>query len=159
MPDDLRWSWCSNSRNKVYNKCDALGLSQTPAQSVEALSSMKPAPGAKNAGDHCPKTSHEIDVFRVFRFCTWVSFSRSKAGGEGDDRGWDGWVASPTQWTWVWVSSRSWWWSGRPGVLQSTRSQRVGHNWTTELNWTDPSLAPAANTDHFLCGQPLCLEL
>ena len=59
------------------------------------------------------------------------------AGGEGDDGGWDGWMASPTLWTWVWVNSRSWWWTGRPGVLQSMGSQRVGHDWATELNWTD----------------------
>ena len=58
-----------------------------------------------------------------------------RAGGEGDDRGWDGWMASPTRWTWVWVHSRSWWWTGRPGVLQFMGSQRVGHNWATELNW------------------------
>ena len=45
-------------------------------------------------------------------------------------------MASPTQWTWVWVNSRSWWWTGRPGVLQTMESQRVGHNWTIELNWT-----------------------
>ena len=55
------------------------------------------------------------------------------AGGEGDDRGWDGWMAPPTQWTWVWVNSGSWWWTGRPGVLQFTGSQRVGHDWVTEL--------------------------
>ena len=54
-------------------------------------------------------------------------------GGEGDDRGWDGWMASPTQRTWVWVNSGSWWWTGRPGVLQSTGSQRVRHDWATEL--------------------------
>ena len=54
--------------------------------------------------------------------------------GEGDDRGWDGWMASPTQWTRVWVRSRSWWWTGKPGVLQFMGSQRVGHNWVTELN-------------------------
>ena len=59
-------------------------------------------------------------------------WERLKAGGEGDDRGWDGWMASPTQWTWVWVNSGSWWWTGRPGVLQSMGSQRVGHDWTTE---------------------------
>ena len=57
------------------------------------------------------------------------------AGGEGDNRGWDGWMASPTQWRWVWVNSRSWWWTGRPGVLQSMGSQRVRHDWATELNW------------------------
>ena len=58
------------------------------------------------------------------------------AGGEGDDRGWDGWMASPTQWTWVWVNSESWWWTGRAGVLRFMGSQRVGHDWATELNWT-----------------------
>ena len=56
---------------------------------------------------------------------------------EGDDRGWDGWMASLTRWTWVWVNSRSWWWTGRPGVLWFMGSQRVGHDWATELNWTD----------------------
>ena len=53
--------------------------------------------------------------------------------GEGDDRGWDDWMASPTQWTWVWVNSGSWWWTGRPGVLQFMGSQRVGHDWESEL--------------------------
>jgi len=60
-----------------------------------------------------------------------------RAGGEGDDRGWDGWMASLTQWTWVWVNSGSWWWTGRPGVLQFMGSQRVGHDWATDLNWTE----------------------
>ena len=50
--------------------------------------------------------------------------------GEGDNKAWDGWMALPTQWTWVWVNSRSWWWSGRPGVLQSMGPQRVRHEWT-----------------------------
>ena len=59
------------------------------------------------------------------------------AGGEGDNRGWDGWMASLTWWTWVWVNSRSWWWTGRPGVLPFMGSQRVGHDWVTELNWMD----------------------
>ena len=59
------------------------------------------------------------------------------AGGEGDDRGWDGWMSSPTPWTWVWVNSESWWWTGRPGVLWFMGSQRVGHDWATELNWTE----------------------
>ena len=64
-------------------------------------------------------------------------WERLKVGREGDDRGWDGWMASPTRWTWVWVNSRSWWWTGRPGVLRFMGSQRVGHDWATELNWTD----------------------
>ena len=60
------------------------------------------------------------------------------AGGEGDDRGWDGWMASPTQWTWVWVASGCWYWTGRPGVLQLMGLQKVRQDWATELNWTDP---------------------
>ena len=64
-------------------------------------------------------------------------WERLRAGGEGDDRGWHGWMASPTQWTWVWVNSRSWWWTGRPGVLWFIESQRVGYDWATELNWTE----------------------
>ena len=60
-------------------------------------------------------------------------WKRLKAGGKGDDREWDGWIASPTQWTWVWVNSRRWWWTGRPGMLQSMGLQRVGHDWVTEM--------------------------
>ena len=67
---------------------------------------------------------------------TWW-WERLGAGGEGDDRGWDGWMASPTQWTWVSAGSRSWWWTGRPGVLRFMGSQRVGRDWATELNWTE----------------------
>ena len=59
------------------------------------------------------------------------------AGGEGDDRGWDGWMASLTRWTWVSVNSGSWWWTGRPGVLQCMGSQRVGHDWATDLIYSD----------------------
>ena len=61
-------------------------------------------------------------------------WERVKAGGEGNNRGWDGWMASLTQWAWVWASSRIWWWTGKTGVLQSTGSQRAGHDWVTELN-------------------------
>ena len=63
-------------------------------------------------------------------------WERLKAGGEGDDRGWDGWMASLTQLTWVWVNFSSWWWTGRPGVLQSMELEIVRHNWGTEMNWT-----------------------
>ena len=60
-------------------------------------------------------------------------WERLKAGGEGDNRGWDSWMASLTQWTWVWISSRSWWWTGKPGVLQSLGYQGARHYWVTEL--------------------------
>ena len=76
-------------------------------------------------------------------FATWCEelthlkrpwfWERLKAGGEGDDRGWDGWMTSPTRWAWVWVSSGNWWWTGKLGVLQSMGFRRVGHNWVTEL--------------------------
>ena len=66
------------------------------------------------------------------RLCCWL---RLKAGGEGNNRRWDGWMASLTWWTWIWANSWSWWWTGKPGVLQSTGSQRVRHDWVIELNW------------------------
>ena len=74
---------------------------------------------------------------RADSFENTLMWERLKAGGEGDDRGWDGWMASPTQWTWVWVDSGSWGWTGRPGVLQFRGLQRVRHDWVTELNWTE----------------------
>ena len=63
---------------------------------------------------------------------TWM-LGRMRAGGERDNRGWDGWMASVTQWTWVWVNSGSWWWTGRPGMLQFMELQ--SWTWLTELNW------------------------
>ena len=85
-----------------------------------------------------------------------------KAGVEEDDRKWDGWRASMTWWTWVWSSSWICWWTGNPGVLQSMGSQRVGHDWLTELNWTELLYNPALTTicdqfkDHSLEYMHLC---
>ena len=80
-------------------------------------------------------------------------WERLKAGGEGDDRGWDGWMASPTRWTWVSSSPRSWWSTGNPGVLQSMGSQRAGDDWMTELtNW--PALLPSVKFGVGLTFQP-----
>ena len=64
-------------------------------------------------------------------------WERLRAGREGDDRGRDGWMASLTLWTWVWINSGSWWWARRPGMLRFMGSQRVEHDWATELNWTE----------------------
>ena len=61
-------------------------------------------------------------------------WARLKVGGEGEDRGWDSWMASLMRWAWVWVNSASWWWTRKPGMLQSMGSQRVGHDWLTDLN-------------------------
>ena len=77
-------------------------------------------------------------------------WKRLRAGGEGDDRGWDGWMASPIQWTWIWVNSNIWWWTGRPGVLQSMGSQRVGHDLS---DWTE--LAKKIN----MLSRPVCQVL
>ena len=85
-------------------------------------------------------TGYEELTKRLWRW------ERLGAGREGDDRGWDGWMASPTQWTWVLVDSGSWWWTGRPGVLQFVGLQRVGHDWVTELNW---------NTNNEICAEDL----
>ena len=74
-----------------------------------------------------------------------LMLGKIEGGRRGDNRGWDGWMASLTQWTWVWVNSGSWWWTGRPGMLRFMGSRRVGHNWVTELNWAELSYL-----DHFL---------
>ena len=63
-------------------------------------------------------------------------WAKLKVGGDGDGRRWDGWIASPTWWTWVWIGSGSWWWTEKSGMLQSMGTQRAGHDWATELNWT-----------------------
>ena len=84
-------------------------------------------------------------------------WERLKVGGEGDNRGWENWMASPTQWTWVWVNSRSWWWTGRPGMLQSMGSQTVRHDWVTILNWTQflswPSMLGKTSTGFWWCSK------
>ena len=81
----------------------------------------------------------ETPVFWPPHAKSWLSGKDSDAGrdwgarGEGDNRGWDGWMASVTRWTWVWVNSGSWWWTGCPGVLRFMGLQRVGHDWATDL--------------------------
>ena len=75
-------------------------------------------------------------------------WERLKVGGEGDNRWWDDWVVLPIQWTWVWVNSGSWWWTGRPGMLQSKGLQTVGHCWTSGLNWKS-SRSPGISVGYF----------
>ena len=88
------------------------------------------------------RTDAEADTSTMATWCEELTqwkrpwcWERWKAVGEGDDTGWDGWMASLARWTWVWVNSGSWWWTGRPGVLQSMGPQRARHDWTAELNW------------------------
>ena len=92
------------------------------------------SPGRTDVEAETPNFGHLMQRADFFEKRPWC-WGRLRAGGEGDDRGWDGWMASPTQWTWVWVNSGSCWWTGRPGVLQSVGLQRVRHNWAAELNW------------------------
>ena len=74
----------------------------------------------------------ELDSFEL-----WCWRRLLNAGEEGDDRVWECWMVSSTLWTWVWASSKSWWWTGKPGILQSIGSQSVGHDWVTGLKWTE----------------------
>ena len=96
-----------------------------------------------NSDSHRDVIKKRIAIITLATWCKQLThlkrpwcWERLRAG-ERDDRGRDSWMASPTQWTWVWVNSGSWWWTGRPGVLQSMGSQRVRHYWATELNWTE----------------------
>ena len=95
------------------------------------------------------RTDAEADSNTLATWCEELThwqrpwcWKRLKAGGERDDRGWDGWMTSLAQWTWVLVNSRSWWWTVRPSMLQSRGSQRVGHDWATELNWWKYTIPP-----------------
>ena len=74
-----------------------------------------------------------------------------EAGVEGDNRGWDAWMASPTQWTCVWVNSGSWWWTGRPGMLRFMGSQRARHDWATQLKWGPRDIAHCPCDMEALC--------
>ena len=76
-------------------------------------------------------------LWRTDSFEKTLMLGKIEGRRRGDDRGWDGWIASPTWSAWVWASSGSWWWTGTPGILQSMWLQRVGHHWATELNWTE----------------------
>ena len=82
-------------------------------------------------------------------------WERLKAGGKGDNRGWDGWMTSPTWCTLVWVISGSWWWTGKPGLPQSMGSEIVRHYWMTELNWTSEGCTGAhSSKSHWICLHP-----
>ena len=88
--------------------------------------------------DWCWSWNHNTLVTWCEKLTHWKRpwcWERLNVGGEGDHRGWDGWMASPTWWTWVWASSRSWWWTGRPGVLQSMGLQRIRHTFVIEQVW------------------------
>ena len=86
-----------------------------------------------------------IKLTHLKRLWCW---KRLRVEGEGGDRGWDGWIASPTEWPWVWVDPGSWWWVGRSGMLLFIGLQRVGQDWATELNWTITICSPLLASSH-----------
>ena len=93
--------------------------------------------------------SSTLEIMNPTSYTSYQCWERLKAG-EVNDRGWDGWMASLTRWTWVWVNPGSWWWTGKPGVLQPMGLQRVEHDWVTELNWTfDPISLTLCELIHF----------
>ena len=122
----LQCSCLENPRDRGAWRAAVYGVAQSWTR-LKQLSSGSSSNGYSNTlATSCKELTHWK------RLWCWEGL---RVGGEVDNRGWDGWVASPTRWTWVWVSSGSWWWTGRPGVLQSMGLQRVRHDWATELNW------------------------
>ena len=135
---------------KLLRPWDFLGKS-TGVGCRFLLQGIFPTQGSNPGLPHCRQTfyhlSHQgicgkiqkrfIELTHWKRLWCWQVLG---AGGEGDDRGWDSWMASLTRLMWVWVNSGSWWWTGRPGVLQFMGSQKVGHNWVAEVNWTKYTL-------------------
>ena len=118
----LRVPWTARRSNQSILKKINLECS------LEGLMLKLPSWNSNTLATWCEELTH------LKRCWCW---DRLWAGGEGDDRGWDGWMASLTQWTLVWVDSGSWWWTGRPGVLRFMESQRVRHDWATELKWVE----------------------
>ena len=150
------YSTLHSQENLIYDSLfNALSLSLSV--DAETSTEVQVSPNLHKKNKKCLSDNHFLQVSDKFQNVYTVSISSSAlinldcfhhstrtvlawcweglgAGREGDDRGRDGWMASLTQWTWVWVNSGRWW-TGRPGVLQSMGSQRVGHDWATELNW------------------------
>ena len=137
---DINWTYCDASELWCWRRL--LRVPWTARRSNQSI--LKEITPGCSQKDWCWSwnsntlaTSHE-ELTNWKRPWCWEGLG---AGGEGDDRRWDGWMASPTQWTWVWVNSGSWWWTGRPGVLRFAGSQRGRHDWATELNWTGIKLS------------------
>ena len=122
----LRVSWITRRSNQSILK------EISPEYSLERLTLKKKKKKTDAEAETPILWPHGVKKWLVGIF-PWC-WERLKAEGEGDDRGWDDWITSPKRWKWVWVGSRSWWWTGKPGVIQSMGSQRVRQDWATELN-------------------------
>ena len=138
-----RWCWRRLFRVPwTAKRSNQSILKISPGCSLEGL--MLKSWNANTLATSCEELTHWKRLWR------WEGF---RAGREGDDRGWDDWMASPIRWTWVWVNSGSWWWTGRPGMLRFMGSQRVGHDWAnwTELNWfTIAKTSESPSTDKWI---------
>ena len=122
--------WLHSEVTQVERKCRPIALSLLELRVgylglKRSLFTVNLKYNSRNLGVEMEKWGH-----LKRQFC----WARLKVGGEGDDRGWDGWMASLIRCTWIWASSESWWWTGKSGMLQSTGLQRVGYDWATELN-------------------------
>ena len=137
---------------------ESLGLQGTPESPLDCKEIQPVNPKGNQSWIFIRRTDAETKA-QYFGHLMWKAntlektqcWERLKTGGEGDDRGWDGWMASLTRWMWVWVNSGNWWWTGRPRVLRFMGSQRVRHDWATELNWTEGVWEAC---EFFLCRRP-----
>ena len=137
---DYKESWAPK------NWCFWTVMLENSLESPLACKEIQPVhPKGKQSWIFIGRTDAEVETNTLATWCEELThwkrpwcWERLKAGGEGDEihnRGWDCWMASLTQWSWVSVSCMSFRWTGRPGMLQSMGLQRVRHNWATELNW------------------------
>ena len=131
-------------------------LEKTPESPLDCKEIQAVHPKGDQPWDFFGRNDVKAETLILWPPCvkSWLIGKDSDAGRDrgqeekGDDRGWDGWMASLTRWTRVWVNFRSWWWTGRPGMLPFMGSQRVGHDWATELNWSHSFLLWKGNSDN-----------
>ena len=124
----------------IFNYSSVQSFTHVQPQASLSVTSSQACSNSCPSSQWCrPTISSSVIPFSSCPQSLPTCWKRLKAGGERNDRGWDGGMASLTQWTWVWAGSRSWWWTGKPGALQSLGSQRIRHNWGTEMNWPKPN--------------------
>ena len=163
FPSGQVWMWELDYKESwvLKSECFWIVLEKTLESSLDYKEIQPVPPNGKQSWIFIGRTDAEAETLILWckELTHWKRpqcWERLRAGGEGDDRGWDGWMASLTQWTWVQVDSGNWWWTGRPDVLRFMGSQRVGHNWATELNWTGHKRRKSSGKTQ---GWPSCLTL
>ena len=137
------WEWDYKKSWMLKNWCFWTVVLEKTLESPLACKEIQPVHPKGNSPEYSLEGLMLKLKLQYFGYLMWwtntlektLMLEKLKAGGEGDNRRWNGWMASLMGLTWVWVGSGSWWWTGKPGVLQSMRSQRVRHDWATKLNW------------------------